>query len=349
MRGDLLPRPLTKAKAGELSLRLTPEEEAELGHRLQAGKGARTRLQAMIAAGEGTHAEHRELARQWTAGGDAGTELVARSGGLIHNIAKRHCGERIDFATLVEIGTDEALRVIGNFDPTKGRLSTFLHPWVTGAVVREVKRQLKDAPVKVRPTPSGDIDKVGDRQAQKVSAGRGKTGTKGTPDGITDGTSGINDSGHAFYLPGHLGRVDSDLVSWLRGCDLPVPVRDFEYRPESSDEAQERAERAAERERQVQVVAAFCRMAETRDLLVGLWGRAADRETDWEIIRLRHHLGEFNSFDKPRRSWDVVAECVGMKKRTVEKRYERAMQRLWPIAAERAAEPPTNDNEKETQ
>lgn len=320
MRGDLLQRPLTPGKAKELSRRLTLEEERELGHRLRAGQGALTRLETM-AGDEGTDAECRELARLCGDGWDAGRELVARSGGLIHSIANRHCGEAIDFETLVEVGTDAALRVIGDFDPDRGRLSTFLHPWVTGAVVREVKRQLEDVPAKVPVTGSGDIERLADRQQAKVSAGRGKTGTRATADEVRWSSS----------------RSDNELVSWLRGCDLPVPTRDFEYRPGPSLESLERAERVAERERRYHVVASFVRMSVTRDEFVALWGKQADRETDWEIICLRHHLGEFNSFDKPRRPWDVVAQRVGMKKRTVEKRYERAMNRLYGLMCEREA------------
>lgn len=269
-----------------------------------------------------------DLSRRLTAEEErelAGVELVLRAGGIIRTIVERHCGDGIDFDTLLDVGTVEALRVIGDFDPDKGRLSTFLHPWVTGAVVKEVKRQLEEAPVMVRTTPSGDIEAVGARQEAKAD-GRGKAETKATLD--TECERSQEEAVNLSWKQPLRG-VDSDIVSWLRGREPSAPpLRDFEYRPGPSAEALERAEAQAERERQVQVVVTFVRMSSTRDLFVGLWGKQADREKDWEILSLRHRLGEINGAHKPERSWDVVAARVGMKKRTVEQRHFQAMKRL---------------------
>ncbi len=82
-------------------------------------------------------------------------------------------------------------------------------------------------------------------------------------------------------------------------------------------------------------------MSETREVLLGLWGKPADREIDWEILCLRHHLGEFNSFDKPRREWAVVTQQLNsrhqldMKQRTVEKRHGRVIDRLLQVIDDR--------------
>jgi RNA polymerase primary sigma factor len=112
---------------------LTPEEECELGGKIQAAGQAEQRL----AAGEIGLREHEQIQRS---AAEARDRMVHSNLRLVISVAKNFRNRGLPMEDLVEEGNVGLMNAVDRFDPTVGsRFSTYASYWIDQAIRRAVQ------------------------------------------------------------------------------------------------------------------------------------------------------------------------------------------------------------------
>ncbi len=117
---------------------LKPEEEIELGKRIQAAKKAKEALEA----GVDDPQRRAELERIIQDGEEAKRKLAQANLRLVVSVAKRYLGRGMSFLDLIQEGNLGLLRAVEKFDPTLGfKFSTYATWWIRQAISRAIADQ----------------------------------------------------------------------------------------------------------------------------------------------------------------------------------------------------------------
>lgn len=112
---------------------LTPEEEIELGSRIQAANKAQEKL----ATGELTIADYEDIQRS---AGEARERMIHANLRLVISVAKNFRNRGLAMEDLVEEGNVGLMNAVDRFDPTVGaRFSTYASYWIDQAIRRAVQ------------------------------------------------------------------------------------------------------------------------------------------------------------------------------------------------------------------
>jgi RNA polymerase primary sigma factor len=114
---------------------LSPEQEAELARRIEAGQAA----EAKLAAGEGRLPAGERVDLEWAAelGNRARNRLLEANLRLVVSLAKRYTGRGVPFADLVREGNLGLIRAVEKFDHTKGyKFSAYATWWIRQSITR---------------------------------------------------------------------------------------------------------------------------------------------------------------------------------------------------------------------
>ncbi|MGI6209634.1 MAG: sigma-70 family RNA polymerase sigma factor [Anaerolineae bacterium] len=120
---------------------LTPEQEAELGRRIQQGQRALRQLRdSPRSSGEGLDPARRsDLERAVAEGEQARVHLIRANLRLVVSIAKRYTGTGLFLGDLVQEGNFGLLRAVEKFDYRRGfKFSTYATWWIRQAINRSV-------------------------------------------------------------------------------------------------------------------------------------------------------------------------------------------------------------------
>jgi RNA polymerase primary sigma factor len=112
---------------------LTPEQECELGERIQAAATAEERL----ARGEIDLREHEHIQRRAS---EARNQMVHANLRLVISVAKNFRNRGLPMEDLIEEGNVGLMNAVDRFDPTVGsRFSTYASYWIDQAIRRAVQ------------------------------------------------------------------------------------------------------------------------------------------------------------------------------------------------------------------
>lgn len=118
---------------------LSPDEERDLGRRVQAGIEAK---QALAEDQDLPERRRRELRRREVDGEDARQRLTEANLRLVVFLARGYQGRGVPFADLVQEGNVGLMAAAGRFQPDKGyRFSTYAGTWIRSAMVGAIKNQ----------------------------------------------------------------------------------------------------------------------------------------------------------------------------------------------------------------
>ncbi len=122
---------------------LTPEEEAKLGCKVQAGKAAEALLEEAGTRNGESDSEspaRGELQRQVSEGEAARCHLIEANLRLVVYFARSYKGRGIPFADLVQEGNMGLMAAAGRFQPDKGwRFSSYAGCWIRSAMLSAIK------------------------------------------------------------------------------------------------------------------------------------------------------------------------------------------------------------------
>ena len=118
---------------------LTPEQERDLGCKVQAGIAAGEELET----GDGISAVRRRTLRRRVQEGEAARRHLTEANlRLVVFLARRYQGRGIPFADLVQEGNVGLMSAVGRFRPEKGyRFSTYAGTWIRSAMHAAIVQQ----------------------------------------------------------------------------------------------------------------------------------------------------------------------------------------------------------------
>ena len=127
---------------GKVNL-LTSEEEVDLAQSMDAGREAKTALEAPEAE-ERSDEETRALKKAVSKGERAKQRLAEANLRLVVSIAKRYVGRGMQFLDLIQEGNLGLIKAVEKFDYTKGyKFSTYATWWIRQAITRAIADQAR--------------------------------------------------------------------------------------------------------------------------------------------------------------------------------------------------------------
>ncbi len=207
---------------------LTAEEEIDLAKRIEDGKSAQDRLDAL-----GVIARSDEqlvaLLRKRSADGQAAREHLGRANTrLVVSIAKRYMGQGLPFPDLIQEGNVGLMRAVDKYDYKRGnRFSTYATWWIRQAITRALAQKTRTIRIPLHMT---ERIRQMYRTAQRLEQTLGR---RPTPEEIAhdmelpvDAVRGMMDaSQHAIALERPVGDDgDSEFGDFIEDEDSPSPV-----------------------------------------------------------------------------------------------------------------------------